>query len=397
MSHDRLLTALGRSSPLPRSPDRRRVLQTLGAATATSLAAMAAGRPAFAQSRPLNILTWDGYMEPRLLDGFRAQTGTRVSPEGHVSDPTSVNRLRAGEVNVWDFINVNNPWARKILWPENLIVDLPRDRFEPYFDKMVPKFKPPYPWAMSVDNQHLLGVCQRYENFDFVINTDRISVDLAQNEGWDLFNNSDMAGRYGILTYDNWNVIHICMGAGVHPFRDKTEADFTKFEETAQRWINGAKLLSVDFGQLNQAMLNGEIDAYITGGTYTVSAARLDGLNQFYAACPESGPADGFGGVTWIELNSAVNNPNMHPNALDFLEYILQPESAHAVATANGLLQPVAQMGQPEVFALFTVEELNAIQFDTLDYRMSHAVEYDIVPGEARLMEIYGAAIRGRG
>ena len=149
--------------------------------------------------------------------------------------------------------------------------------------------------------------------------------------------------------------------------------------------------------QLNQAMSRGEIDAYITGGTYTVSAARLEGVSQLYAVCPESGPADGFGGVNWIEVNSAVNNPSLHPNALDFLEYILQPESAYIVGTAGGLLQPVAQMGQPEVFDKFTADELDAIQYETLDYRISHAVEYDIVPGEDRLMKIYGAAIRDRG
>ena len=39
-----------------------------------------------------------------------------------------INRLRAGETNVWDLINVNNPWARKVMPPEGLIKPLPTRR-----------------------------------------------------------------------------------------------------------------------------------------------------------------------------------------------------------------------------------------------------------------------------
>ena len=123
---------------------------------------------------------------------------------------------------------------------------------------------------MSVDGEHLLGVVQRTETFDFVVNTDVISPDTAKDEGWDLFNNPDFAQRYGILAYEDWNVMDICMGAGVHPFKDKTDADVAKFEETAKLWIQNAKLITTDFVQLNLAMLNGEIDLYFTGGTYSI-------------------------------------------------------------------------------------------------------------------------------
>ena len=54
-----------------------------------------------------------------------------------------INRLRAGETNVWDLINVNNPWARKVMMPEGLIKPLDRATMEPFFDKMLPAFKPP--------------------------------------------------------------------------------------------------------------------------------------------------------------------------------------------------------------------------------------------------------------
>jgi spermidine/putrescine transport system substrate-binding protein len=117
--------------------------------------------------------------------------------------------------------------------------------------QMKPKFHPPFKRCYSEDGEHLLGVVQRFEIFDFVVNTDVISVDTAEKEGWSLFSNPDFAQRFGILAYDDWNVIDICMGAGVHPFRDKGDAEIAKFTETANLWVNNAKMITTDFVQLN--------------------------------------------------------------------------------------------------------------------------------------------------
>ncbi|MDH3691246.1 MAG: PotD/PotF family extracellular solute-binding protein, partial [Gammaproteobacteria bacterium] len=347
-------------------------------------------------ARELRMLTWDGYVDPRVIDTFTERHGIQVSYELHTSDPDSVNKLRAGQTEIWDIINLNNPWAREMMWPEDLIVELPRDRFEPYFDKMLPMFKSPYHWAMSLDGEHLLGVCQRIDTFDFIVNTDKISADMGKDQGWDLFHDPAMKGRYGILAYDNWNIMHMCMGAGLHPFKDKSDDDVAKFEETARNWINGAKIISDDFTQLNLGLLNDEIDAYFSGGTYSISAARFEGENQLYHVAPKSGPADGKGAILWIELNSAVNNPDFHPAAFDWLEYILQPDVSYFVGTAGGFFLPVGQLADPEVLAKFSKEELDSFQWDEFDYRASSAVEYDVVPDYNRLYDIYTAALRDK-
>ena len=60
---------------------------------------------------------------------MRAESGT--------SDPDMINKLRAGETSVWDLINVNNPWAREMMYPEGLIKPIPKDRFEPMMEKMM--------------------------------------------------------------------------------------------------------------------------------------------------------------------------------------------------------------------------------------------------------------------
>src|SRR5262245_5348010 len=88
--------------------------RALLAGASAGLAAAALGGPARAEDRVLNQLVWDGYADPRMADLWKKDTGGTLKPEIHISDPQSVNRLRAGETKNFDFLNVNDPWARKL-------------------------------------------------------------------------------------------------------------------------------------------------------------------------------------------------------------------------------------------------------------------------------------------
>ncbi|EEX15950.1 twin-arginine translocation pathway signal [Citreicella sp. SE45] len=371
---------------------RRAFTAGLGAAGASSLLPRAARA---ARENELNILCWEGYNTDDVLGPFRdLHPGATVRAESGTSDPDMINKLRAGEVNVWDLINLNQPWARGQLMPEGLIKPLNKERFLPYFEKMAPEFSnPTYPLAFSPADE-LIGMPQRYGPFSFVVNTDVISRELAEDEGWKIFLDPAMAGRYGVLTYDNWNLMHMCITGDLNPFEPLDEAGFARFDEVARTIFAGAKLLTDDLVAMNTALINGEIDAYFTGGTYTASPARLDGLTNVRAITPRSGPINGKGGVVWIELTSVVNNPQGSPLAEDFLEFVQKPEICKAVGFAEGTYNPVAQMGDPEVFALWDEDELDAIQWDSLEEEMANSVEYDVVTDYDKLMELYTAARR---
>lgn len=342
----------------------------------------------------LNILCWEGYNTDEVLGPFRKlHPGAKIRAESGTSDPDMINKLRAGEVNVWDLINVNQPWARNQLHPENLIKPLNKERFMPYFEKMSSDFAKPYPLAFA-DNGDLIGMPQRFGPFSFVVNTDKISKETAEEQGWNLFLDPKMKGRYGVLTYDNWNIIHMCLTAGLNPFEPLDSAAIAQFKTTAEGIFGGAKMLSDDLVAMNTALINGEIDAYFTGGTYTASPARLDGLTNVLAITPKSGPVNGKGGVAWIELTSLVNTPTPTPLAEDFLEFVQKPEIAKAVGFAEGTYNPVSQMGSKDVFKLWSKDELEAIQWDTLEEEMALSLEYDVVSSYDELIKIYSAAKR---
>ena len=377
---------------------RRNFLQQTGVwAAAMAMGPRGLMLPAHAaRENELNIYCWEGYNSDEVLDPFRREFEARVRAEGLTSDPDAVNRLRAGEVEVWDLINVNNPWAREMMYPEGLIKPIDKARFEPMMEKMMPDFHPPYPWAMDKSGEHLLGMTQRFGPFSFVVNTDKISRDMAEDQGFNLFLDPAMKDRYGILTYDNWNIYHMCIAAGFSPFREHTPEEIEQFGQVARQIFNGARFLSDDLVAQNLALINGEIDAYFTGGTYTASPARYDGETQVRGITPRTGPMDGKGGIVWIELTSVVNNPQVSPLAEEFLAYVQRPDVSKVVAFAEGTYNPVSQMGDPDVFAQFDAEELDAIQWDSLEEEMARSVDYDINPDYAQMYDLYAAAKRER-
>ncbi len=370
---------------------------SLGAASFAGAAALTRPGLSFAaRNDQLNILCWEGYNSDDVLNPFRERhPGATVRAESGTSDPEMINRLRAGGLAQWDLINVNQAWARGVLHKENLIKPLNKERFLPYFEKMAPEFaNPPYPMSFS-ESGELMGLPQRYGSFCFVVNTDKISQDLAEDQGWNLFLDEGMKGRYGVLTWDNWNVMHLCMTAGFDPFKPVSDDNVAKYTDVSQKIMGNAKMMTDDLVAMNTALINGEIDCYFTGGVFSCSGARHDGQSQVRAITPKSGPVDGKGGIVWVEITSAVNNPELSSLAEDFLEFVQEPEIAALVASGGGTLNPITQMGNPEVMALFDEDQLSAMQVDTLSEDLARCVEFDEVPSYDDLLAIYIKARRG--
>ena len=377
---------------------RRDVMQLFGAG-ALALAGPMAGRRAMAQdrSKELNILCWEGYNSAQVLDPFRTEHGATVRAESLTNDPTMINRLRAGETNVWDLINVNNPWARKIMLPEGLIKPLDRARFEPYFETMLPPFHPPYRWAMSEDGSELIGLAQRFGPYSFVVNTDKISREAAEDQGWDLWNDPANAGKYGILESDDWNVFNIFMIAGIDPFSEHTPEEMTKFHETAKRVFAGRgdgrrHRHHEPVADLGRDRLPPRPGAPIrcrrrepTASRTCARSRRSRARSRARAASPGS------------RSPRLVNNPNLSPLAEEFLSLRAAAGRGAYRRLRRGHLQPGHQMGDPACFDLFTAEELDAIQWDSLEEEMARSIEYDIVPDYDAALDLMTAAKRARG
>ena len=81
---------------------RRTLMQTMGAGAVALSTPFGKNSRAFAaRGKEMNILCWEGYNSAQILDPFRKKEGATVKAESLTNDPTMINRLRAGETNVW--------------------------------------------------------------------------------------------------------------------------------------------------------------------------------------------------------------------------------------------------------------------------------------------------------
>jgi len=180
-------------------------------------------------------------------------------------------------------------------------------------------------------------------------------------------------------------LFHICLGAGINPFHKLNDEALLKFFNTADDWFDRAALISDDHMALNQSLVSGEIDFYIGGRVYTVSEARLAGHDYLQAITPTSGCIDGRGGIVLTEITSVLEHPHRSTHAVDFLENITQPEIALRIAVTANTLNPVAQLGDLAVLNMFSKQQLDAIQRDTLSADIERCEMYRIPPNHTDL------------
>lgn len=230
---------------------------------------------------------------------------------------------------------------------------------------------------MSDDGKDLLGMAQRFGPYSFVVNTDKVSRDGGR--AGLLFADPALAGEYGILESDDWNVFGIFMVAGINPFKEHTDAEMKLFSETAEKVFKGAKMVG-DIASLNQALVSGEIDLHLTGGTYSVSPARADGYLNLRAVTLKW--ADRWQGRDFAVDRNHLDRQQSRPFAACHRvpEICAGTEVAHTVAFAEGTFNPVSQMGNKKCFDLFTKDELKLFSGIALRKKMACLAEYDIVP-----------------
>jgi spermidine/putrescine transport system substrate-binding protein len=342
-------------------------------------------------SMEIRGLCWEGYDDPSVLEPF-TRHGDAVRIDNHISDHAATQCVleRAGH---WDLVNINSPFVRDALHPRGRIRELDAARFEsPGRNRpMSDAFSALHEWGIG-RNGSTIGVCQRFGPFNLVVDTRAVSVSTAEDEGFRLAYDAGTAGRYGILAYDDFNVMHIAIDAGLDPFQRQSAAGFATFAATAARWFGSAALVTSDHHALNRGLVDGAIDFYLGGGIYTASCARRDGHAFVRGVTPRKRAAHGPGAIAFVEVNAVLADAPAATRAEALLEYLLQPQSALRAALAGGAANPVLQMSDPQVLALFSRAMLDAMQWDTLEEELARCAQYRIVPDYDKLHAILMAA-----
>jgi spermidine/putrescine transport system substrate-binding protein len=336
-------------------------------------------------------MCWEGYESPAITEPFEQRHQIKIEATTLLSDQLAAVALISAKSLEIDVININNAYVKNSLNLHGLIKSLDKDRFENYVQNIHPVYSSLLPWSFN-HNEELIGIGQRFGPFNLVVNTNSISASVARDQGFNLANDPANKNRFGLLDYPDFNVFHICIGAELNPFIELDQTQIEIFDQVANDWCQRAQMITNDHHALNSALIKGDIDFYISGGTYTASPARLAGYNNIVAIVPEQGPIDGKGGIVFSEITSVINRINGSQQAESFLAYLLEPEIAIKTAFTKGTCNPIAQMGDPRVFNAFSKSQLKAIQWDDLEANLDRCSHYQIPPNNLQLLSILSKA-----
>ena len=192
----------------------------------------------------LRLYCWEGYESPVILDPFRHRYGIDVQARTLISDVEAAHEIdRQSPSERVDILNINNAWVQKFLHPRGAIRTLQDDPPDTTW-KDSSQFADLKHWSRSQNGKQKIGICQRFGTFNLVVNTNQISQDLAQDEGFKLAAEPDFFQRYGILLYEDFNIFHICIAADIDPFQPLNSFQETVFETTARDWFRNAALIT---------------------------------------------------------------------------------------------------------------------------------------------------------
>lgn len=341
----------------------------------------------------INFQCWEGYESAGFLRPFEKKSGTRINSQTLLSDADTAQQLASGNREQCHVININNAWVRDYLHPRGLIRTLDEGRFGRSMEGLLDLFNDDLrQWAYD-ESGNQIGICQRFGPFNLVVNTRKIDIKHAEDQGFHLAADRIYNKRFGILSYIDFNLFHLCIASELNPFAPLNRSDIQKIERTAIAWQKNACLISDDHFVLNRALIAGEIDFYLSGGVYTAAVARRDGHQHIRAITPASGPIEGKGGIVFAEITSIMNHPQTSAASESFLEWLISPETSASAAMTERTCNPVVQMGNPDVLRRFNTTQLNWLQWDELAESVARSAPYALMPNHADVLTLWQQAL----
>lgn len=327
----------------------------------------------------MNIYCWEGYNQKKFLRDFPY----KIKTNSFISDYQIANQIKNKNIKC-DVININNAFIRDYLWKKRLIKELDYSKYYNHISFFLKDFRYLSKWTLSPDKKKVIGIGQRFGNLNFVINSDIVKKRTAELEGYNLV--KDINSKYGILLFEDFNIMQIALSCGVNPFKKLDKKKLSKFVSNCSLWFENAKYLSRNYLTLNKLLVNKKINFYLTGGTFTCSMSRKYGQNNILSIIPKNKINNLKQGLIFTEITSVLKKNN---NTDEYLDYILSNKKSYEIAMSKYTCNPVLQMGNPKTFDLFKKRDLEIIQFDDLYDIKSYSNEFQIVPNYKKLLSIF--------
>ena len=327
----------------------RRELLHLGGAAALGMAVapVRSVRGAEELSGPINVLAWDGYDNPDVLERFTAETGVKVNVKIHGGNAQGAAALEAQQGR-WDVINVDNDWIQRLARQE-LIQPLDRADY-PALDEMWTPFRNFAPHHLD---DTLYGVPTRFGINGIIYFPDKVDQSLVNDANylWD-------PSLEGSITMVDWFDLYILLVALYDGNREPWTATGEELERITERLIAlKPNILAIhgNLGDVGGDLVQG--NASIAWGSS--SSDLTIGLGQDGVPVELSIPDQGA--ALWTE-GLAITADTKHPaSARAYLSFMT---SAPTLATMAWNEQFKIEVTNSKVVDYLTDEQVEALKLN---------------------------------
>lgn len=296
---------------------------------------------------PLNVLAWDGYDNPEVLEGFRELTGVEINVRIHGGNPQGAAALEA-EPGQWDVINVDNDWVQRLARQE-LIQPLDRADY-PALDEM---FAPFQDFAPHKLDGTLFGVPTRFGINGIVYLPDEVDASRVNDAEylWD----SSLANSISIV---DWFDLYIALIALYGGNTEPHTATGAELEQITQRLIDLKPNIVAIHGNLGDvggdvAQGNAAIAWGASSSDLTIGLAQ-DGV-PVELSIPDQGAA------LWTEGLAIASDSENVATAKAYLQYMTSAETLAKMAWND---QFKIQVTNARVTEILPTEQVEALRMD---------------------------------
>ncbi|MBT2667847.1 ABC transporter substrate-binding protein [Bacillus sp. ISL-4] len=322
--------------------------------------------------KTLNLLTWEGYADPKLIKDFEEKYDVKITATYFGSSDELVSKLKGGGGNVYDVISPSSDVAGYLV-RQGIVAPINVSNITNY-SKIADKLK-------DMDD---VKKSDKVYGIPYVWGPDSLiyDADAIKNppESWDVFWDPKYKGK--ISLWDDISNIYL-VGQMMGLDKNDPSAIYNMTDEQLQEAKK--KLLEVKpqirkywatGGELNDLFANKEV-VLAVGWPLTPKTVNASGRHL-----KEVIPKEGITG--WIDRLMVVNSSPNKELAEKFIDYAISEKSQKIVSEVTGY-----SVANKETAKLMTPEEAKAIHVDDMDNYMKKINFWQEVKDRNKYNEIW--------
>jgi spermidine/putrescine transport system substrate-binding protein len=274
---------------------------------------------AMAEQKVLNILTWAGYNEDRIIKPFEEKYNCKVNSKNFSGDEQMLTIWSASKPGTWDVVNPDGPWV-KLLAAQGKIMKLDAAKYP--LDDLFPIFQRfPQHW----EGNTLWGVASRWGFYGIAYNTKYVTKEEVKS--WKVMWDPKYKGKVGIYGWYLPNMGNFGRYLGFESPYDIDMDQLKQLEKTLLELKPQVATITLTASELIQALANESV-WMAPAGNWAAVTLKEQGLPIEHFVPDE-------GAVSWTEslcITSDSKNPDL---AEKFLQWMLSPEIQAKLAWAE--------------------------------------------------------------